>query len=59
MQTSRLGGSIASDDIAVAVIPIGSPRTQMVMTFTVDATRRIACLNSPESGRSVPGIILA
>jgi hypothetical protein len=49
MQTSRLGGSIEMDDMAVAVIPIGSPFTQMVMTFTVEATRRIACLKLPES----------
>ncbi|HKT16145.1 MAG TPA: hypothetical protein VJR87_12155 [Allosphingosinicella sp.] len=33
---------MASDDMAVAVIPIGWPSTQMVMMFTVDATRRIA-----------------
>ena len=35
--------------MAVAVIPIGLPSTQMVMTFTVEATRRIACLKSPTS----------
>ena len=46
MQTSRLGGSIASADMAVAVMPFGSPPTQMVMTFTVEATRRIACLKA-------------
>ncbi len=46
MQRSRLGGSSDSDDMAVAVIPIGSPPTQTVMTFTVEATRRIACLKS-------------
>lgn len=32
------------EDMAVAVIPIGSPFTQIVMTLTVEATRRIACL---------------
>ena len=42
MQTSRLGGSIDSEDMAVAVMPIGCPSTQMVITFTVEATRRIA-----------------
>ena len=46
MQMSRLGGSSDSDDMAVAVIPIGSPPTQTVMTLTVEATRRIACLKS-------------
>ena len=43
-QTSRLGGSIDTTETAVAVIPIGSPSTQIEMTFTVEATRRIACL---------------
>jgi hypothetical protein len=51
--------------MAVAVMPIGSPPTQTVMTFTVDATRRIACLKSrvraeasvamaPAHGREAP-----
>ena len=46
MHTSRLGGSSASADIAVAVMPCGLPPTQMVMTLTVEATRRIACLKA-------------
>jgi hypothetical protein len=56
MQMSRLGGSSDKDDMAVAVIPIGSPPTQTVMTLTVEATRRIACLNS--RGRSEPGVAM-
>src|SRR4051812_49750532 len=46
MQMSRLGGSSETDDMAVAVTPIGSPRTQTGMTLTVEATRRIACFKS-------------
>jgi hypothetical protein len=42
MQTSRLGGSSDNGDIAVAVMPLGWPPTQRVMTLTVEATRRIA-----------------
>ena len=45
MQTSRLGGSTEIEDMAVAVMPIGVPPTQMVMTLTVEATRRIAWRN--------------
>ncbi len=56
MHTSRLGGSIASEDIAVAVIPIGVPSTHMVMTFTVDATRRIAWRNRSVGGAAAGSI---
>ena len=42
MQTSRLGGSIEIGETAVAVIPIAWPSTQIEITFTVEATRRIA-----------------
>ena len=52
-QTSRLGGSIETTETAVAVIPIGLPSTQIEITFTVEATRRIACLKSAASWGSV------
>jgi hypothetical protein len=57
MQTSRLGGSIASEDMAVAVIPIGSPRTHIVMTLTVEATLRIAWRKPLVTSGSLSGII--
>ena len=50
MQTSRLGGSIETAETAVAVIPIGWPSTQIEITFTVEATRRIACEGGGEAG---------
>src|SRR5438270_13347314 len=60
MQTSRLGGSSEMDDIAVAVMPIGLPPTQMVMTLTVEAMRRIARRKSVTSSRvSVIAVPLA
>ena len=56
-QTSRLGGSIETAETAVAVIPIGLPSTQIEMTFTVAATRRIAWLNASASWGSVSFIL--
>ena len=53
MQMSRLGGSIEIDETAVAVIPIGAPSTQIEITFTVEATRRIAWRKSADSPGSV------
>src|SRR3954453_9952468 len=57
MQTSRRGGSTEMDDIAVAVMPIGVPPTQMVMTLTVEATRRIAWRKSASSWGSASTIL--
>src|SRR3954451_7509899 len=56
MQMSRLGGSSERVDMAVAVIPIGVPPTQMVMTLTVEATRRIAWRKSISSWGSASTI---
>ena len=47
------------EDMAVAVIPIGSPFTQIVITLTVEATRRIACLKPVARSGSVSRIIEA
>ena len=58
MQTSRLGGSIETQDMAVAVMPINWPSMQMVTTLTVAATRRIAWRNRSASGGS-PGTAAA
>ena len=56
MQTSRLGGSIEIGETAVAVIPIGWPSTQMLITLTVEATRLIALRKESES-RSSPSVM--
>jgi hypothetical protein len=56
MQIRRLGGSIEIDETAVAVIPIGSRPTQIEITFTVEATRRIAWRKSSVSRMSPSSI---
>jgi hypothetical protein len=56
MQASRLGGSIDSEETAVAVMPSGRPCTLMLITFTVAATRRIALRNCSMTRSSSPVI---
>ena len=40
------------EETAVAVTPIGWPSTRMLITFTVEATRRIALRNASQSAGS-------